>query len=511
MMSIWIRRLWSLWVLLLLVPLASAQDWQDASLRLPGQGQGPFARLVIANVMLIRGNSMPASGPATLVIEGNRIVTSSNFTPRSGDHVIDATGLYALPGLIDTHVRLIDSGYDGLPPDYGLKLLLAHGVTTIASMQDFSRLDWALRLQRQSSANEIVAPRVQVWADVSGGTPQEARANVRLAKERGVFGVGEGSVYSNNVDVMRAVLDEARKNGLRSHWHMSASAAPRFNALDAARAGLNGLTHWYCLPEALFERQTHPHYPAGYNFADDRQRFAAAGRLWQQAAAPHSAHWNKVMDEFLALDFTFEPTFSVYEAHRDYRGVSRAEWHDSYLHPVLERTFIPGTQGRFSHFYDWTSTDEAAWRNNFRLWMEFVNEYKNRGGRVIAGADSGFMWVNFGFGLIRNLEMLQEAGFSTLEALDAATIKSAEHLGMQASVGSLETGKLADLVLVEGDPLSDLKVFYAGGTLKLQPDGTSRKQGGVRYTIKDGIVYDAYELLREVERMVSRARARQGA
>lgn len=505
MTSIWIKRLWSSCVLLSLVPLALAQDWQDASLRIPGQGQGPFARLVITNVMLIRGNSMPASGPATLVIEGNRIVTSSNFTPRPDDHVIDATGLHALPGLIDTHVRLIDSGYDSLPPDYGLKLLLAHGVTTIASMQDFTRLDWALRLQRQSSTNEIVAPRVQVWADVSGGSPEEARANVRVAKKRGVFGVGEGSVYSNNVDVMRAVLDEARKNGLRSHWHMSASAAPRFNALDAARAGLNGLAHWYCLPEALFEGQTHPRYPVGYNFADDRQRFATAGRLWREAAPPHSAHWNEIIDEFLALDFTFEPTFSVYEAHRDYMGVSRAEWHERYLHPVLERTFIPGTQGRFSHFYDWTSTDEVEWRNNFRLWMEFVNEYKNRGGRVIAGADSGFMWVNFGFGLIRNLEMLQEAGFSTLEALDAATIKSAEHLGMQANVGSLETGKLADVVLVDGDPLSDLKVFYAGGTLRLQPDGTSRKQGGVKYTIKDGIVYDAHALLREVEQMVSQA------
>lgn len=78
---------------------------------------------------------------------------------------------------------------------------------------------------------------------------------------------------------------------------------------------------------------------------------------------------------------------------------------------------------------------------------------------------------------------------------------------LQASIGSLEAGKLADLVLVDGDPLTDLKVFYAGGTLRLQPDGSSEKRGGVRYTIKDGIVYDAHALLREVEQMVSKARA----
>ncbi|MBL8271769.1 amidohydrolase family protein [Steroidobacter sp.] len=495
--------------LVLSVALAQEQEWQDAQPRVAGQGVGPFKRLVIKNAMLVRGHGMPASGPLTVVIEGNRIVSNDGFAARADDHVIDATGMYVVPGLIDTHVRLIDSGYDDLPPDYGMKLLLAHGVTTIASMQDFSRIDWALRLQKQSAANTIVAPRVQVWADVSGDSPEEIRANVRTARKRGVFGIGEGSVYTGNVAVMRAGLDEAKKLGMRSHWHMSSLVAPQFNALDAARAGLNGLAHWYCLPETLFEGKTLPTYPKGYNSNDTRQRFAEAGRLWKQTAPPHSPTWNRVIDEFRALDFTFEPTFSVYEAHRDYMRVSRAEWHDDYLHPVLEKTFIPGKTGRFSHFYDWTSSDEIEWQNNFRLWMAFVNEYKNRGGRVVAGTDAGFMWVNFGFGLIRNMEMLQEAGFSTLEVLDAATVNGAEHLGMQASLGSIEPGKLADLAIVDGDPLSDLKAFYATGTLRLQPDGTSRKQGGVRYTIKDGIVYDARALIDEVAQMVRDARGKQ--
>lgn len=497
-------------MLLLVTTLATAQQWLDATARKAGQGDGPFQRLILQQVTVIGG---PTSGPADVVIENNRIVGVTQVQPKSGDRVIDARGLYVVPGLIDTHVRIVDAGYEALPPDYGLKLLLAHGVTTIASMQSFEQLDWALRLQRQSAANRIVAPRVQVWSDVSGDSPEEIRANIRSAHQRGVFGIGEGGVYKEDVQAMRAALDEARKLKMRSHWHMYAgNTALQFNALDAARAGLDGMTHWYCLPEALFEERVPPKYPQTKAPRDTRWRFAQAGRLWKQTAPPYSPHWNQVMNEFLARDFTFEPTFSVYEAHRDYMGVSRAEWHDDYLHPVLEKTFIPGKAGRFSHLYDWTSTDEVEWRNNYRLWMTFINEYKNRGGRVVAGTDPGFMWVNFGFGLIRNLEMLQEAGFTTREALDAATIKSAEHLGMQSQVGSIEVGKLADLVILERDPLEDLKTFYGTGTLTLQPDGTTRKSGGVKYTIKDGVIYDAKALLADVANMVRDAReAQRGA
>ncbi|MBL8271572.1 amidohydrolase family protein [Steroidobacter sp.] len=504
-----VRSIAASWVggmLLLVTTLAMAQQWQDATARKAGQGDGPFQRLILQQATVVGGS---ASAPVDVVIENNRIVGVTRVQPKPSDRVIDARGLYVVPGLIDSHVRIIDAGYEALPPDYALKLLLAHGVTTIASMQNFDKVDWALRMQQQSAANTIVAPRIQVWSDVSGESPEEIRASIRSAHQRGVFGIGEGGVYKDDVEGMRAALDEARKLKMRSHWHMYGGTAAQFNALDAARAGLGGMAHWYCLPEALLEGRASPQYPESKGPRDTRLRFAQAGRLWKQVAPPHSALWNQVMNEFLARDFTFEPTFSVYEAHRDYMGVSRADWHEAYLHPVLEKTFIPGKTGRFSHLYDWTSTDEVEWRNNYRLWMTFINEYKNRGGRVVAGSDPGFMWVNFGFGLIRNLEMLQEAGFTIQQALDAATIKSAEHLGMQSQIGSIEVGKLADLAILERDPREDLKAFYATGTLQLQPDGTTRRTGGVKYTIKDGVIYDAKALLADVANMVRDAREAQ--
>lgn len=502
----------SAWLVLLAsaaVPPAPAQqagEWQAPSPRRAGEGRGPFKRLVIRNAMLVDGAGGPVSGPTTLVVEGDRIAGIGDDAAGDDAEVIDANGGYVLPGLVDTHVRVIDEAAPALPPDYALKLLLAHGVTTIASMQPYRHVGWALDMQRRSAAGTIVAPRIQVWADVRAPTEAETRAMVREAKARGVAGLGEGSVLGPP-PLIRAGLDEARRLGMNSSWHMNFRNCPRFNALDAARAGLHGLAHWYCLPEALFDGRRLQDYPDGYSFSDVRARFRASGRLWKQAAAPGSPRWNQVIDEFLALDFTFEPTFSVYEANRDYMGVSRAEWHERYLHPLLEATFVPSPAGRFSHFYDWSTADESEWRENFRLWMRFVNDYKNRGGRVVAGADAGYMWTIPGFGLIRNLEMLQEAGFTPLEVVHAATLAGAEHLRMADQVGSVEPGKLADLVILDGNPLQNLKALYGTGYPSLRPDGTVDRAGGVRYTVKGGRVYDAGALLEDVAEMVARARA----
>ena len=137
------------------------------------------------------------------------------------------------------------------------------------------------------------------------------------------------------------------------------------------------------------------------------------------------------MDELLKLDFTIDPTFTIYEASRDLMRAMRAEWHDEYTLPSLwdfyapsrKRTAPTGSTGR--------PQDEIDWKNNYRLWMAFVNEYKNRGGRVTTGSDSGFIYKLYGFDYIRELELLQEAGFHPLEVIRAATLKGAEALGMR--------------------------------------------------------------------------------
>ena len=146
--------------------------------------------------------------------------------------------------------------------------------------------------------------------------------------------------------------------------------------------------------------------------------------------------------------------------------------------------------------------------------MQFLNEYKNSGGRVTTGSDSGYIYKLFGFGYIGELELLQEAGFHPLEVIRAATLHGAETLhkplGTTPDFGIIAPGYLADLIIISENPLSNFKVLYGTGAIKLDNENLPKRIGGIDYTIKDGIVYDAKKLLQEVERMVDDAKKRDG-
>ena len=143
--------------------------------------------------------------------------------------------------------------------------------------------------------------------------------------------------------------------------------------------------------------------------------------------------------------------------------------------------------------------------------MTFLNEYKNRGGRVATGSDSGFIYKLYGFDYIRELELFREAGFHPLEVIWAATLKGAEALGAADDVGSIQVGKKADFVVLDENPLENLKTLYGTGTIKLNDEtGEVERVGGVKYTIKDGIIYDAKALLEDVRQIVREAKEEAG-
>ena len=139
--------------------------------------------------------------------------------------------------------------------------------------------------------------------------------------------------------------------------------------------------------------------------------------------------------------------------------------------------------------------------------MTFLNEYKNRGGRVTIGTDAGFIYQLYGFAYPRELELMREAGFHPLEVIKAATLNGAEALGLDEEIGTIKVGKLADFVIIEENPLENFKSLYGTGAIQLQEDNTIERVGGVKYTIKDGIIYDAKKLLEDVKAIVAKAKS----
>lgn len=485
------------------------------------EGDGPHNRLIIRGVTLINSTGAPPVGPIDIVVEKNTITQirqvgypgvaideKSRPKANPGDRELDCTGMYLLPGFVDMHGH-IGGKYQGTPAEYVFKLWLAHGITTVRDPGSGNGLDWNLTHKRKSAANEIVAPRLMCYTNFGQGwekaisTPEEARKWVQENAKNGADGI---KFFGAAPDIFKAALEENKRLGLRSACHHAQLEVARMNVLATASAGLTTMEHWYGLPEALFDSQTVQNYPADYNYNNEQHRFEEAGRLWKQAAKPGSDRWNYVINELLKLDFTIDPTFNIYEANRDFMQARRADWHEDFTLPSLWRFYAPSRISHGSYWIDWGTEQEVAWKENYKIWMQFVNEYKNRGGRVTAGSDSGFIYQLYGFGYIRELELLREAGFHPLEVIRSATIKGAEALGIADKTGSVEIGKWADFVILDENPLANLKVLYGTGAIRLNENNEAVRVGGVKYTVKDGIIYDAKKLLADVKAIVDKAK-----
>lgn len=507
--------------------LAQSTTRQPTMERVPDRpadvGDGPFAKLVVSGAMVIDGTGAPPIGPMDIVIEGDRISqlvpTAANGQSRSSaDRVIDAGGMYVIPGMIDMH------GHNGDPEkapqsDYAYRLWLAHGVTTVRGVSFYWGQGDDLSDRARSEANTIVAPRLVAYAAFGdkwdGGpvdTPAKAREWVRWAKNAGFDGI---KFFSHPPAVLEAAFDEAEKQGLGTVAHLAQMGVAQVNARRAVELGLDDITHFYGHFESLLADNALVRYPNDYNYMDEQARFGWVARLADQIVEPGSEEWDEYVDFLIENDVSLSPTFNIYSASRDVMRARTLEWHEAYTLPSLMDFYEPSLTNHGSYYHDWSTEDEVAWRRFYRHWMDLTRDFHRKGGRVTAGSDPGYIYQTWGFSYVSELEMLREAGLSSLEVLRAATFNGAQEIwepkGQQPPYGSIQVGKLADLAIVPGNPLANLKLLYGTGHKRLNRETNEVETvGGVRWTIKDGIVYDAPALLESVAAMVAEQKAQRG-
>ncbi len=488
------------------------------------EGKGPYKRLIIRGGIVIDGTGAPPRGPMDIVIENNKIVKVQNVgypgipineskRPQKGDYEIDAAGMYILPGFVDLHIH---SGNQFKAPDaeYTYKLWMAHGITTVRGVA-LGPMEWSLKEKERSAKNEIVAPRIYVYdrpgngADWKGGPindPETAKKWVRYAKKKGIDGL---KLTSPRPQIMKALLEEANANKMGSVAHLAQIGVAEMNLIDAARLGLRNQTHFYGLFEALYKNNDVQPWPYDMNYNNEQHRFGQVARQWDLIHERGSPEWKALIDELLEYNFIIDPTMTAYIATRDVMRAQTAVWHEKYTLPSLWNYYTPSRYNHGAYYFDWTTADEVAWKNFYRVWMSFLNDYKNAGGRVTVSSDAGYTYNLFGFSTVEEMELLQEAGFHPLEVFRGATKHGAEAIfepkGEDIQFGVIRPGLLADLVIIGENPIENIKVLYGTGAVRLNSKTAEAELvGGVLYTIKDGIIYDAKQLLKDVEMMVKK-------
>ncbi len=419
------------------------------------------APVVIQGGRLIDGNGGKPVDHATVIIEGNRIkrvaVGKVDFPKEA--RVIDATGKTILPGLIDNHVHYRDLNGE---------LFLAHGITSVRDLGN--PLDWIIAQRDAVTLGKIPGPRIfcagggfygksTAQHHMTASTPEEAR---KLTKWLIGLPVDYAKVHLGvPLDITRAVAEVAHAEGLRVTDHLESSIIPY------VEAGVDGTEHGTGCAEAMIRSK------------EGLEKLASI-KLWlAKFLGPWSLaerEYYSEVTEFLAKRGTFiEPTMVLWGAsmgkrerweREDYEllknpGLSyisedeRILWLDHYYFAYGARVKEPEQDVIIRNHYSMYGIlpKDQLIEGHMRL-AEFLCQLVKAGGHVVTGTDSTAVLP--GISLHREMELLVEAGLSPMQAILAATKVGADYLGKVGELGTVEEGKLADVIVVNGDPLRDI-------------------------------------------------------
>ena len=415
-------------------------------------------QLVLTHVTVIDATGAPANSDMTVVITGDRITelgkTQKVRVPKDAQ-VIDATGKFLIPGLWDMHVHWYLKEY--------LPLFIANGVTG-------ARLMWGMPVHQQWRKDiengTLVGPRLviaspivdgpnPVWpASVSVSNDREARQAVTKARQDGADFI---KVYSRLTrEAFFAIADETKKQGISFAGHVPQSVT----VAEASDAGQKSIEHLTGILTACSSREE-----------EFRKQTEAAGSKLPQGQIPNPATLRQlnrlVLETFspekaAALFARFKrnqtwqcPTLTVLRSTASLDDPSfRSDPRLKYMPSFTRTQWDPTKDFRFKNR---TAEDFELAKLVFKKQLEVVGPMRRAGVEFLAGTDVLNPYCFPGFSLHDELVLLVNAGLTPMEALQAATLNPARFLGRESELGTVEKGKIADLVLLDANPLEDIR------------------------------------------------------
>ncbi|MGA3011322.1 MAG: amidohydrolase family protein [Terracidiphilus sp.] len=475
--------------------------------------------LVLSGVTVVDTHTGGLTPDQAVVIVDGRItwigrkdgIATGGFT-----QLVKAKGKFLVPGFQDMHAHVID--YPDRDDD--LAVMLAYGITGWRQMGAFDSLLQQRKdgkLQLPSDSPELLGMPGDVLLRFNIDTPEKAVAEVDRQKALGADFI---KTIDGSPEVFFAALEEARRDGLPFVGHLS----PGVDALEASKAGMRSIEHLgpqerllisCSTDEAMIRdvmaRNRPPSFPP--NMSKDAiqkmmQLFTAEPMLASLAASPESfSHLQRVVDTYneekcriAAKVFVEHGTWQVPTLIRERTaefGDDPQYTEDPNLRYVSVVTKQLWGQASLEFTARLTPQDRETLKQLMAVQLKVVKLFDDTGVRMLTGSDFGGIWLVPGFSLHQEFDQLAAAGLSPLRVLQMTTLDGAEFMGLQMTAGSVEVGKDANLVLLDGNPIESVSnlhkinavvragKYYSGVTLQAMKDGAAAHLASV--AAKEGV------------------------
>ena len=436
--------------------------------------QNPQPKAVVfTHVTVIDATGSPPQPAMTVVVNKERITalgkTGEVDIPQDAQ-TVDATGKYLIPGLWDMHVHTLTSKNTGTNTGtremHGtfFPLFIANGVTGVRDMNGDLELLKQLRLQmasRKLSGPRIVASGPLLdgvkWSfgSIASTNEAEGREAVKSLKKRGADFVKVVNLLRR--DTYFAIADEAEKQRIPFVGHVPFSVGP----VDASEAGQKSIEHLDGVLPACSIHEAELIKEKTETIARSGPSVLWVTRIRAEAKSLDTYSEQKaavLFDHFVRNKTWHVPTLVLKRATAFIDDSSfTSDPRLKYIPQYLRKTWVKGGGGYNFLVGNHTADDFADEKRILQKQIEIVGAMHSAGVKFMPGTDAIDPYIFPGFSVHDEIEMFVQAGFTPMEALQSATRNPAEFLGRLDDLGTVEEGKLADLVLLDANPLEDIR------------------------------------------------------